>query len=69
MRTFDTINRFPSPDSLAALRAAGVTDVFVHTDQFDPSSLDAIRRESSLHQVAADASVVLYTLAAPVGYR
>ena len=69
VRTFDTINRFPSPDSLAALRAAGVTDVFVHTDQFDPSSLDAIRRESSLHQVAADASVVLYTLAAPVGYR
>jgi hypothetical protein len=63
------MNTFPSESAVAALRRAGVTHLFVHTDQFDERALDEIRRNAALRQVATEGAVVLYTLARPPDYR
>lgn len=60
---------FPAALSVAALQRAGVTHVFVHTDQFDERALGDIRRTAALHQIAAEGTVVLYTLDRAPDYR
>ena len=60
---------FPAPPAIAALRRAGVTHLFVHTDQFDARALDEIRSNTGLRQLAADGSVVLYALTGAPDYR
>jgi hypothetical protein len=58
--------RFPDARAMAALRAAGVTHVFVHDrllrDWTDNETADAVPRSPDLVLVEKDADVALYTL-------
>jgi hypothetical protein len=56
------MNGFPERKSIDALRAAGVTDVFLDLDRSASEEVQAIDREPALHRVAAEGSVVLYKL-------
>ena len=71
VQRYIAMKAFPAPPAIAALQRAGVTYLFVHTDQFDAAALDELRRDPALHQIAADADagVVLYTLARAQDYR
>jgi len=57
---------FPDSRSIAALRSAGVTHVFVHDralrDWTDNETADAVRRSPDLFQVAREGDLWLYTL-------
>jgi hypothetical protein len=53
---------FPDRRALDALRAGRVTHVFVHRDQIDARTAEAIDREPSLHRIGADGPIVLYTV-------
>jgi hypothetical protein len=57
---------FPDSRSIAALRSAGVTHVFVHDralrDWTDNETADAVRRSPDLAQVAREGDLWLYTL-------
>lgn len=58
---------FPDAASLAALRVAGVTHIFVHDralrDWTDNETADAVRRSPDLTQIAREGDLTLYTLA------
>jgi hypothetical protein len=57
------MNGFPERKSIDALRAAGVTDVFVDLDRSTSEDVQAIDREPALRRIATEGSVVLYKLA------
>jgi hypothetical protein len=69
VRRYAVMNAFPAHDAIAALGEAGVTDLFVHTDQYDAAALATIRGEPSLREVASDGPVVLYALDGASRYR
>ena len=51
---------FPDAGSLSALRQAGVTDFFVHTDQTGPAVLAVLDRTPGVRRMAADRWIVRY---------
>ena len=51
---------FPDAVSIAALRQAGVTDIFVHVDVLGPGVLTVLDANSSLTRVARDKTTVHY---------
>jgi hypothetical protein len=53
---------FPNGSSIAALRAAGVTDVFVDFDRLDAEAIRNLDREPALHRRAIQGSIGLYRL-------
>jgi hypothetical protein len=55
-----SFNTFPASDSIAALRQAGVTHVFVNLDQLSRESVEAVERHPELRPVARDGSIALY---------
>ena len=57
------LSGFPDRTSLAALHAAGVTDVFLDLEGSNPEQVQAIDREPALRRVATEGSVMLYKLA------
>lgn len=69
MRQAQDLTHFPDARSMAALRAVGVTHVFVHDramrDWTDDQSADAVRRSPDLNLVATDGDVALYELRQP----
>jgi hypothetical protein len=58
---------FPDANAIDALRAAGVTHVFVHDralrDWTDNETADAVRTSPALQQIAREGDLTLYTLA------
>ena len=58
------MNSFPKRQSIDALRAAGVTHVFVDFDRFDQEAVQELDREPALRRVAAEGSVLLFFLVA-----
>jgi len=61
-RHYEELRSFPSPESIAALRAAGVTHIFVHFTQYSDQVAQTIVRSPALQEVAADQTLVLYRL-------
>ena len=59
---FDAFSGFPGQKSIAALQTAGVTHVFVHTNEVDPTALEQLKQVGALHRMASDGSIVLYAL-------
>jgi hypothetical protein len=59
---FAAIDRFPAPNTVAALQALGVTHVFVHLDGYGSGILDDLDRIPALSKIAHDEQVVLYRL-------
>ncbi len=64
---YDALRGFPDGRAIAALRAAGVTHVFVHFALLDdwtaPGTSDAVRRSPDLRLVAEEGGVGLYRVA------
>ena len=62
---------FPASDAIAALRAAGVTHVFVHDrslrDWTTNETADAVKRSPALRVVATDGDLTLYALVNTTG--
>jgi hypothetical protein len=61
-RNFEAFSGFPDPGSIAALQAAGVTHVFVHTNEINPVLIDQLKQVRALHKVASDGTTFLYAL-------
>ena len=63
------VARFPDEGAMAALRAAGVTHVFVHDramrDWTDDQTADAVRHAPDLRLLAVDGDLSLYELRQP----
>jgi hypothetical protein len=59
-----TLEHFPDARSISALRAAGVTHVFVHDralrDWTDNETADAVKKSEALSLVAEEGDVALY---------
>jgi hypothetical protein len=53
---------FPQPGALNALRRAGVTHVFVHTDQYPPAMLPVLDDAPGLRKIETDGPVILYAV-------
>ena len=53
---------FPDFESLAALKARGVTHIVVHRDKVSQSRLDAIAHLASMQLMATDGEVEIYRL-------
>jgi hypothetical protein len=51
---------FPSAQSVHALRALGVTHVFVHLDRLGSEARQALLSLSGLERIAAEEAIVLY---------
>ena len=61
-RHYSEMSGFPDRQSIDALRAAGVTDVFVDFNGLDPDGAQALDREPALHRITADGSIAFYRL-------
>jgi hypothetical protein len=61
-RISDAVASFPAAGAIAALKANGVTHVFVHDDEYSPAQIEQIRQTPDLRQIAADGLVALYEL-------
>jgi hypothetical protein len=59
---YDAVESFPNPDAIAALRAHGVTHVFVHHDAYSPAQIEQMHQTPDLREIAADGLVALYEL-------
>jgi hypothetical protein len=59
---FEALKNFPDDASVAALRGAGVTHVFVHLDQLDPAEGPRLQARADLRRLAAEGTVALYRL-------
>jgi hypothetical protein len=59
-RHYLALKTFPSAGAFDALRAAGVTHVFAHLDQFNPGDVESLERSTMLEELGRDGSVVLY---------
>ena len=68
-RYYDSLKDFPSPASLGALQAAGVTHVFVHTDSYPPQVLAELNDRAGLSEVAREGPIVLYHLVPGARHR
>jgi len=53
---------FPQPESIAALRAIGVTHVFVHLDQFRSLTVEDLDRIGELSRIAVEGPIALYRI-------
>ena len=63
------LSHFPDGRSIAALKALGVTHVFVHDEDFRKwtgnESAEAVRHSTDLHLLGTDEDVALYELVQP----
>jgi hypothetical protein len=59
---YEALSGFPDSVSIAALQRAGVTHVFVHTNEIGPAAVEQLTHVPALRKRAADGSIVLYTL-------
>jgi hypothetical protein len=59
---YAAMNTFPESESIRAMEAAGVTNMFVHLDQLGPKTVDAIDHEPALRRLALEGSVALYRI-------
>jgi hypothetical protein len=59
---YAAMNTFPGSESIRAMEAAGVTDMFVHLDQLGSEAVEVIEHEPMLRRLALDGSVALYRI-------
>ena len=59
---FAAIDRFPAPETVAALQKLGVTHLFVHLDAYTSGMLEDLDRIPALTKIARDEQIVLYRL-------
>jgi hypothetical protein len=60
--TFAHLSGFPDFESLAALKGRGVTHIVVHRNYLDPARAAALDRIGSLHLMAQDGDIEIYSL-------
>jgi hypothetical protein len=53
---------FPDPPSIAALRRAGVTHIFVHENQVGGRAVVALEASGAVRRLASDGDIILYQL-------
>jgi hypothetical protein len=56
----DRLADFPGPTAMSALREAGVTHVFVHTDEFPPEVMTSLSRSVELELMARQRNILLF---------
>ena len=61
----DQFNAFPAEPAVAAMRAAGITHVFVHLDFYGERIVDALDAHPAFHELARKGEIVLYRLDPP----
>jgi hypothetical protein len=61
-RISDAVASFPAASAIAALKANGVTHVFVHDDGYSPAQIEQIHQTPDLRQIVADGPIALYEL-------
>ena len=59
-QNFEALEHFPDERSIDALRAQGVTHVFVHVSEMGPNLLDTLDRTAGFHKMSAEGDIVLY---------
>jgi len=60
---YDALADFPSPATIAALRAIGVTHVFVHVDAYPRAAIDWLRSSPGVRQMGTpDGPILLFEL-------
>ena len=64
-RHYESLKTFPSDESIAGMRAAGVTHLFVHFDRYGPEFSGVLEGVRALRRIASDGSISLYRLEAP----
>jgi hypothetical protein len=61
-RISDAVADFPAAGAIAALKANGVTHVFVHDDGYSRAQVEEIHQTPDLRRIASDGLVALYEL-------